>query len=256
MNKNLCLFYVAALFFTPSITGCAGKLEHELTTSYKPETESQLGIVIGSVSARPAPGNPPWYEWSQYQYRSLSSREITGSISSAFKWNPFYMWGTMPLCADDGLEHECGHLFALALPAGVYEIHQVTPAMMSRTSDHSFSPSGWSLPLTQYTFVVQTGQALYIGNLLSRICIGGIKRGNQVMAAIGLASDQAERDLPLLIAKYPQLNGLPIIQRPLADTPWQWRFKESDGFQPPYGWPSDCALEPGQVENYLNDREP
>lgn len=252
MKKHLRFFYLTAQLLTLIVVGCAGGLQNELPLEYNMGSDSRLGVVIGSVGAKPAPGNPPWYEWSRYDFHSLTDPDTEGHITSAFKWNPFYMWGSMPLCADDGLESECGYLFAMLLPAGDYEIHQVTPAMMSRSVDNSFTQRGWTLPLKDYNFVVYPGQAVYIGNLLSRICVGRIKRGNHVLSAIGVVKDMSERDMPLLVAKYPQLEGVKILHQPVSGTPWLWRYKKNEGFVPPYGWPKDCSLEFEQIEDYLN----
>ncbi len=175
-------------------------------------------------------------------------------MTSAYRYNPFYMFGTMTLCADDGLDADCGQLFALQLPAGEYEFHRVIPAMVELASDKSFRPSGWDQPLSGYRFTVRAGEVSYLGALLSRICVGGKSRRhrvNQVWAAVGAVFDRYERDYPLLIARYPQLAGAEIRQAPLPGQPWLWRHKESQGVTPPYGWPPDCAPEPERALEYL-----
>lgn len=252
IKRRVRLYYLMTLFLTQIAVGCSVASKYDLPRGYSIGVDSDLGLVIGSVGSKPAADNPPWYEWSRYDFRSLTDQDIEGHITSAFKWNPFYMWGSMPLCQDDGLEFECGYLFAILLPPGDYEFQQVTPAMMSRSTDGSFTQSGWTFPLTDYRFTVSSGQAVYIGNLLSRVCIGGLKSGNQVLSAVGIVNDMSSRDIPLLVAKYSQLEFVKIRRQPIAGKPWLWRYKEDEGLVPPYGWPKDCALEPGQVESYLN----
>jgi hypothetical protein len=233
------------------LSACAGPTTHELPAAYHPQAGDNRGIVIGSVSALPAPRNPPWYEWSRYDFRSLSDPDVRGFVTSAFTWNPFYMWGSMPLCADDGLKARCAHLYAMLLPAGEYEFHAVIPAMQSYSSSAGMEANRWDVLLADYRFVVRPGQATYVGEFASRICIGSPGHGNDVMAAVGRASDQAARDIPLLLRKYSQLADMTIHYEPIGASPWRWRWRERQGYQPPYGWPSECSLEPDAIAQYL-----
>ena len=113
------------------------------------------------------------------------------------------------------------------------------------------SSRGWSRRLSGYTFAVEPGKVVYVGNLLSRICIGSRGRGNHVMAAIGRVTDRSDRDLPLLVAKYPQLSNERILLRPLPGDAWLWRYKEDENYQPPHGWPPECSADAARSEEYL-----
>jgi hypothetical protein len=67
--------------------------------------------------------------------------------------------------------------------------------------------------------------------------MGWNRRGNDVMAAVGMVSDQAARDIP-------QLADSPINPEPMDGSPW--RYRERLGYQPPHGWPTECRI-PGTV---------
>ena len=47
--------------------GCAGTRDVALPATIDRALEADTGVVVGSVGAKPAPGNPPWPEWSRYE---------------------------------------------------------------------------------------------------------------------------------------------------------------------------------------------
>jgi len=239
------------LVFSVLAAGCAGRVEHELPPGYAISADTRNGVVIGSIGARPAAETPPWHEWSSYRYRSLDDPAVAGSITSAFKWNPYYMWGSMPLCADDGLEEECGRVFALLLPAGEYEFSSVGPAMMDEATSSQIQIR--HQPLSGYRFSVRAGETVYVGNLLSRVCITGtrFRGGNAPWAAVGDVADRAERDIPLILSRYPILRDVVPARRPMRGERWLWRHpKLKSEFRP-----AGCSGDTQEQALYLRGDE-
>lgn len=254
MSRRIPIRLIASPFFVLLVAACAGRVPHNLPGDYAIDSDQHYGVIIGSVGAKRDPGMDSWYEWSLYELRSKTDSNLSGHVNSAFKWNPYYMWGSMALCPDDGLADECGQLFALLLPAGEYEFHMVIPAMSSKSTDQSFRQSGWSAQLQGYDFEVLPGKAIYLGNLISRICIAAANHGNRVWSAVGDVSDESKRDIPLLINKFPNLASVPILQQTMDVQPWLWRYKEAEGVAPVNGWPPDCTLDNNRGETYLRSQ--
>lgn len=235
------------------MAACSTVPSYVLPPSHDIAADPRMGVVVGSVgSLSDTTGSPPWREWSLYRFASTDGSGVSGSVTSAFAWNPFYMFGSMPLCADDGLAEECGHLFALLLPAGEYEFTDVSPAMMERVG--SSLTAGWAERLTGFRFTVQAGTAVYLGNLRSRICVGGGRRRgvNVAWSAVGDVADMSARDLPLLRAAHPPLRAAAIESRVLPGRPWTWHYREEEGYVPAHPWPEPCASPSAdQIRRYL-----
>ncbi len=160
----------------------------------------------------------------------------------------------MPLCNDDGLGNECGHLFAILLPEGDYEIYEVIPAMDSYISS-SYGSAWRSAQLDGYRFHVSAGRVTYLGNLLSRICTARAVVGSRVWSAVGDVADLSARDVPLLRKKYPQIAESNFEISVMSGAPWLWRYEPKNWFnvneKPRFGWPPNCSLEPEKLNSYL-----
>lgn len=235
-----CFYNFARLLWVAALAGCTGFLP-ELPASYDIASDPDKGIITGSVGTNPL--GKQWREWSQYVYHSTNDPKLSGHVTSAVNWsNPFF---PQPECKDDGLPAECGHLFAIILPAGEYEFSAVIPARDSQTADPW--PSGYAATLKGYRFEVKPGQAIYIGNMLSRLCGGssysyyGIASIGSARAAQGDVADMYERDMPLLKEKYPQLQNVSVKNEPMAGVAWRWEYKQSEGEVLATNWQSECA---------------
>ena len=119
----------------------------------------------------------------------------------------------MPACDAEGLAGECGRLFAIRLPAGIYEIHK---AFLGNTN-HPV----WERPAV---FSVAAGETIYLGNLYSEYCMG-IPLGSRG-AILGMdvsIRDRYERDSKLIRQRFPALQEAEIIRQPLPDPAWRYR---------------------------------
>lgn len=212
---NIIRTILIILTVTSLISSCASKFHKDSPRDFDGPLQPNYGIVVGSVSSI-ADGH--WQEMSQYRYRSLSDETIQGVFTSAAKHNPFSIWVHVPKCADDGLEPECGRLFATALPAGEYEFYSTEVCLEN-------PGSGWEgRRLLGYSFRVVSGQVSYLGNLRSVIGIGSLPDFRHgVITANGLVSDQFERDVALLNTKFPGLADMEIVPSLIPGEPWEWR---------------------------------
>ncbi len=232
-------YRIVVLILISTLAGCTGFMP-DLPVDFVVDADREKGIVVGSVGTNPL--GKQWREWSRYEYRSVSDEDIRGHVTSAVNWsNPFY---PQPECPDDGLPEECANLFAIVLPVGEYEFWAVTPAMDSLAA-RTFGV--WATQLKGFHFEVKSGQATYIGNMLSRLCGGsshsyyGIASIGSARAAQGDVADRYDRDIPLLVQKFPQLQNTPINNETMTGISWRWDFKQSEEDSITTNWEKDCV---------------
>jgi hypothetical protein len=171
-------------------------------------------MIVGSVTA---PMVLHYWEISKFRYRKLGESK-SGMLESAsatanFFWmkdKPMQPGGTGP---DAGLEQQLGRLFAVELTAGVYEIYELgAPRILVRMQ-----------PLH---FEVRPGEILYLGNLHVHYCLYKPDPGRRayrsfINGGIPSVRDEAQRDLPLLLRKFPALTEANIIPAVIDNNAWQ-----------------------------------
>jgi hypothetical protein len=208
MSNYNPLLHTFALSIMLLISACSLQAQKDISDDFDVLKSPGYGVVVGSVSSIP---DYRWQEMSQYLYRSLSNEKIHGVITSATKSLPPLPWH-VPRCEDDGLEAECGRLFAISLPVGDYEIDRVI------VSYDEFKHRWEGRNLLGFLFTVKSGQVSYIGNLKSNVQIA-----NDIVAADGMVMDQYERDIPLLRVRFPVLVNLEIDHILIRGDSWEWR---------------------------------
>lgn len=220
--------YVLVISIMLSISACAARFQKNIPDDFDVMQNPEYGVVVGSVSSIPDDG---WQEMSQYRYHSFSAEKIDGVISSAAKHNPFTVFADVPKCEDEGLEAECGRLFAIALPAGDYEIYGVTVSLDQ-------TKNKWEgRQLSGYEFSVKRGQVSYIGNLKSSVKVGYVGKSlryRDVVTVDGMVADQFERDVSLLRARFPELESSNIERNLIIGDAWQWRRADKGNDQVTY----------------------
>jgi hypothetical protein len=234
------LYAFAKLVALSAMSGCTGFLPG-LPADYDVESDPNKGVIVGSVGTNPL--GEQWREWSRYEFSSANDpKKLRGHVTSAVNWsNPFY---PQPECPDDGLLAECANLFAIILPAGEYQFFGVVPAMDSNAADSS---SRYWVALDNYKFEVKPGQATYIGNMLSRLCGGssysyyGVANIGRARIAQGDVADMYERDIPLIKAKFPQLQNTVVNNETMLGIAWRWEWEQRDGKSVTENWQSECA---------------
>lgn len=225
--------WLAMLWLMGFIAGCSGyAFKAELPSDYVVEANLSKGVVVGSVGSKSYP-ETKYREQNMYLFRLISNPDLRGYVSSATVKKQLFTH--LGICSDDDLPDECGSLFAIALPVGEYEFFSVIPALNSRKNGDPFVfDSPWDAPLQGYRFSVHSGKVAYLGNMLSRICTGSDQTywamfGTSVArSAVGDVADMYDRDVPLLIEKYPQLKTTPINNETVAGAPWRWEYQQSN----------------------------
>ena len=171
------------------------------------------GIIVGSVTA---PMVLHYWDICLFHYRKLGDSK-SGVLESAsptanllwMKDRPIEPGGTGP---DPGLEQQLGRLFAVELAAGTYEIYQLD------TRETAL------IHMQPVRFEVRSGEIIYIGNLHVHYCLYTPDRHayrGRINGGIPSVHDEAQRDLPLLVRKFPALAGAKILPAVIDDDAWQ-----------------------------------
>lgn len=208
---------LATLAIANLATGCSRIAQKNLAEDSPSIVHSGGGIIVGSVTA---PKVLHYHKTALFRYRALGDDGKPGGILTSGRtpgWQP-----TIPECDEDGLEQECGRLFAVSLPAGGYEIFEVS-AVGDNDSYRVFPP---------LQFTVLEGKVSYLGDLHVSYCQGMVHsmRGGILGGEISIR-DEFDRDIPLLKSKYSQLNSVDVDKRLLPATSSSWRVSYE-----PYDW--------------------
>jgi hypothetical protein len=205
-------------------SACSRFVQQNIGEDAAPGFEAGGGMIAGSVTA---PFASRFHHGVQFRYRSLGgdgSRQGVLTSASSLRFVPY-----LPSCGEDGLEPQCGRLFAVELPAGDYEVFQLTVAS---------GGSGYSLPIQTWRFSVSPGQVSYLGSLHMQYCEGLFRntRGGILGGELSIR-DEYPRDVDLLRGRFRQLAGLPVRKQLLPATVIRWRVPYQ-----PYDW-GDCIAE-------------
>lgn len=206
----LCRFFCMALLLLP---GCVIDRQAGIDPGKAIILSPDTGIVVGSVTA---PMVQHYWEIGHFRYRRLG--ESTGGVlesasaTANYHWGknrPIEPWGVGP---DAGLEQELGRLFAVELPAGTYEIYQLDARGRAL------------IDMPPVRFEVTAGAVRYLGNLHVAYCLYAPDlpsyRG-YINAGLPSVRDQSQRDLRLLLQKFPSLKDKPIGTAVIDDSAWK-----------------------------------
>ena len=213
---------LAPLVAAVLVSGCGSPWQKNIDLDAPSLFRPGEGLILGSVTAPIIP--PHHHETLIFHYRSTGDGgNTTGQLTSAaLNWSMV----TIPTCSEDGLTELCGRLFAVSLPAGDYEIHNV----------QEVGPPSYIYEMPPLRFTVAPGRASYLGNLHTSFCKGQPSRHRLRGAILGgdmLILDESQRDLAILEARYPQLTGAEIEKQLLPNLAWRWRVPWE-----PYDWGS------------------
>ncbi len=192
------------------LSGCAyntGSVDKDF--AFTPETDS--GLIIGSATL--GEGNR-WYEASfRFHFSEAGEPDIFGGrgggFISAFPYNSL-MRRTEP----SDFKNATGTVFAITLAPGDYVFDNWDLDNGSTAILYPVNPK----PLK---FTVRKGEATYIGNLHMYLRTGRSLAGIRVVADGRPAIlDRSERDIPLLLQRYPNIKRQDIDVRIIDDRPW------------------------------------
>lgn len=209
--------------------GCARFEQKNLSEGQFPNSGSENGVIVGSVTA---PFAHRYHETVLFEYRKLGNGDKTaGVLTSGIQHENFLM--QIPSCSEGGIPEQCGRVFAISLPAGEYEINK--GQVMGRGDFQQIAPT---------LFTVTRGNVIYIGNLHVTFCVGMVNRhrGNILGADVSIR-DEYERDIAVVREQHNELATALIDKRLLPGESWRWRVAWKALFRgdvAPYDW-GDCS---------------
>ncbi|TQV82135.1 hypothetical protein [Denitrobaculum tricleocarpae] len=207
LTSNPALFALLLIGFV--LSGCATK---SVDTSFAFTPETETGLVVGSASSDVK--DESWYD-GLVKFYYIKTDEI-GKLGTKNAGFIYALPPTLPLGApgDSEFSDSDGSVFAIALEPGDYILSRWEIEVGAYAIIYPVDPA----PLP---FTVEKGKATYVGNLhmffrTARNIIG-LTSINDGRPAI---SDRSERDLPLLLERYPNLKREEIEIEIIDDRPW------------------------------------
>ncbi|MDD2721033.1 MAG: hypothetical protein PHH47_06985 [Gallionella sp.] len=195
MKLLTSLLALAAL----ALTGCSSYVAPD----YQPTAQSDEGVVVFTVTQ----------EHSRAENRrekidflfsggALGYRKIVASARSGWDFS-----------VEPAFGKAYGRVYVLRFPVGM---NQLTHWSMNDGFNNFYPPA----PLPPLTFEVKPGSVTYLGNLHGKLLWGKNLFGGNVVTGVNTeVSDQSERDLKLVLQRYPQFAGR-ITVAPLRPGPW------------------------------------
>lgn len=190
------------------LSGCAAKsVEQEFT--FSPEAET--GLIIGSATSSKEYSN---FDTTTYFRYAKADGLGTLDLSTAGFIQPRRRSFMLGPRSDSEFQDADGSLFALSFAPGdyVFETWEVLNG-----NNGVISP----IDRNSVTFTVRKGEAIYIGNLHMNLRKGQNVFGISIIAgARPEILDKSERDIPMLLKRYPNLKREDITISILDDRPW------------------------------------
>ena len=197
MDESKRIVFLLILFLC--ITGCM-----QTAPIVKPSTVISTSDGLLSLSLTLENRKSGWFSNDRMQawfyYRRYGSNEEVRLRSHSY--TPFGSKDEI-----EGDENKSGRLLLLSLAEGKYELINWELVVPSGTASKYIYPKN-PKPIP---FVVTPGEILYIGSLNLNVLYGENIFGIEIPAgAIASASDESERDIKLLHAKYPKFSAWPV----------------------------------------------
>lgn len=199
----------ALLLIAIALSGCATK---SVDTSFAFTPETETGLIVGSASADKK--DESWYD-GLVKFYYIKTDEV-GKLGTKNAGFIYALPPTLPLGTpgDSEFSDSDGSVFAIAVEPGEYILHRWEIEVGAYAIIYPVDPA----PLP---FTVEKGQATYVGNLhmsfqTARNIIGltSIADGRPAI------SDRSERDIPMLLNRYPNLKREEIEIEIIDDRPW------------------------------------
>lgn len=223
------MYTIVMVVISILISGCTNLTQKTLDDSLFANSNSENGIIVGSVTA---PFAAHYHETILFEYRKLGDGDkYNGVVTSGMQHKNFLIG--IPSCTEGGIPKQCGRLFAISLPAGNYEIFRAS--VLGRGEFQQLPPA---------EFTVAKGRVSYLGNLHATFCKGMVNRyrGN-ILGADVTIRDEYDRDIALIREYFGALTNASIDKRLLPDNSWMWRVSWKALFRSnvePYDW-GECS---------------
>lgn len=188
--------FVVALF----LNACAGLVGDRIPDEYIASPE-KAAFLVGSIGIKTTGENESPHNHSTIYFRQIGNKKKASIVVSQSLYFPDKVDYRGP--------DRKGTVFALALEPGEYEFVDVSFYYNTGTLEKSYSAKeDFSLP-----FTIEAGRVYYMGEFLSHGRYGENIFGITVLAG-GYFTHRMnrQRDLPLLLAKYPELQGREVVR--------------------------------------------
>lgn len=191
------------------LSGCATK---SVGTDFAFTPETETGLIIGSASSEKK--GESWYDGIvKFYYVKTSDAGKLGNRNAGFI---YAVPPSLPLGAPGPSEFSDsdGSVFAIALQPGEYIFNNWEIEVGSNIIIYPIEPK----PLT---FTVHKGRATYVGNLHMFFATGRNIIGFPTIADGRPAiTDRSDRDIPLLLSRYPNLKREEVEIEIIDDRDW------------------------------------
>ena len=196
MNLKRIPFFIVSLF----LTACAGVSGHHIPDEYIALPE-EAALLVGSIGVKTAGEDESPNSFSRIKFRQKGDEKRATLVISQSLLFPSDM--------DYEESDRDGIVFSLALEPGEYEIVNVSFFYNDGSVEKSYSAKeDFSVP-----FFIEAGRVYYMGEFLAYGRYGKNIFGITIPAGgYFVHHTNYERDLPLLLAKYPELQDREMVQ--------------------------------------------
>jgi len=196
MNLRYIPFFIAILF----LNACAGVSGHHIPDEYIALPE-EAAFLVGSIGVKTAGENESPNSFSRIDFRQRGDEKKATLVISQSLYFPSDM--------DYKEADREGTVFSLVLEPGEYEIVNVSFFYNNGYVEKSYSAKeDFSVP-----FSIEAGRVYYMGEFLAFGKYGKNIFGITIAAGgYFVHYTNYERDLPLLLTKYPELQDREIVQ--------------------------------------------
>jgi hypothetical protein len=176
-----------------SVSGCATK---NVENDFSFRNAMGHGLLVGSLTTKD-PGN-----WSGSDITMVFTPKDPQASRVRITINSKCDAVQHPRSTD--FKDVCGHLFAIELPPGDYALDNWT---IEPLGSGVFTPKQWQAP----TVTIQRGKATYVGNIYLRFDSEMKGPGNDGYHGWPVDTDMRDRDLPMLLRRYPALKQDDVV---------------------------------------------
>lgn len=197
-----------AILMAGLLSACGAKsVDRDFTLS----PDSETGLIIGSATS--SKENSSYDATMYFRYTEAGKEDLIGFGNSGFiqGLTPNNLLGSHP---PSDFQDTDGRLFAIALKPGDYSF---------ATWEVDNGSNAFIAPIDRrpMAFTVRKGEATYIGNLHMELKTSKNIFGITIISdAAPQVVDKSERDIPMLLQRYPNLSRENIEIRLIDDRPW------------------------------------
>jgi len=176
------------------LSGC---VSYDIQENYTLKPESEIGIIVGSMTQDSQSGTKSAYSIFYIQNKDGSPFKYVQSKEDAF----------FSRYKDSEFDDIEGRIFSLEAPAGHYKI---TGWQINNGTGMRIYPKEYADPIE---FEVQAGKITYIGNFHMKMETGENIFGIDITAGgYPVIKDSFERDYAVFKVRYPNLRSTPYIK--------------------------------------------